>query len=372
MITYGHALGDNELIIHSLFEFNRWVANSFPSVHSSLEETKSETFNCLNDDFKHINEPSPFYTCKFKRENFLNNNFPVLLKNVKKQSEKTYVYLFLPDCDTKNSKKRLEKYNFIYEMFPYSHVCEINYGMSLNIDKNQFGLLDCTNDYYVTTKNLMKNEMNYNGVSIGDIIYAENKDFIYKKIETKKELGEISDTLLDGFCNINASEEEKQIYSDCSLDVFHKNCEWVIVKSKKDDQVIACAQLIKGEYCAAIFSLAVRTKYQRKFGIGKCLMVMMIDLAIANGYNKIVMQSTKLGRPLYEKLGFEYNFDFQIVSICQNDSEIFWKCVFGLNDEDWNENYLTKSNILKVTGIGVGIASIVGVIGYSLWKKLQQ
>ena len=54
---------------------------------------------------------------------------------------------------------------------------------------------------------------------------------------------------------------------------------------------------------AYVHNLFVEREY-RQHGIGRALMRALLDWCTANGYPRIALRATSMGRPLYEALGF--------------------------------------------------------------------
>ncbi|MHA2278051.1 MAG: GNAT family N-acetyltransferase, partial [Candidatus Kariarchaeaceae archaeon] len=81
----------------------------------------------------------------------------------------------------------------------------------------------------------------------------------------------------------------------------------ITARLEKNGPIIGFGSLIPMEHTAWIPYVGVEPGYQGK-GIGKQLMLELIDIAEVNGWKSIELCASKEGYPLYEKLGFVDNY----------------------------------------------------------------
>ena len=78
-----------------------------------------------------------------------------------------------------------------------------------------------------------------------------------------------------------------------------------------DGPPVAIGALIIGAGLAGIYIMATLPEWGRR-GLGKAVMARMIDQAMAEGHELLVLTAGVKGYPLYRQFGFEHIFDYRI------------------------------------------------------------
>ncbi|KAF0978171.1 hypothetical protein FDP41_002686 [Naegleria fowleri] len=381
------------LVMDSIFDLNRITAETcFPEL-LELHETKNESLYSFRPDVEALTMPDLYYVIKdailpststTTRKQQENNDVgdkngrgncnktgeeyslaPMELMNViREQAHNTPVYVFLPDYESKNSTKRLEKFKEYYSELPSSWY-EMCYGMCADLEH----CMD-QNENYLKYIRKLENEFNFKeelldrAVNGESVVLAEGSDFVLKTLDTPQEAVEIAETYIEAFDSFLLEEEESEYYLDypTKSEFYH----WLVVK--QNGKVVSCGQLIKGRHCASLFTVVTRPGAQKR-GFATLIVSLLMKIARMSGYKYCVLHATRLGKPIYEKLGFEYLFDMQILEVTEEANNFVYKTkgVLGLNDLDFKHNhpyqYYARTSLLAS-----GALALTAVGGYSLYK----
>ena len=346
-----------EMVIDTLFEYNRLTVRTFPHLFE-LKENKYENMNAFKLNVKPMTTPNMFYGFR----NYDDQDYePQFMEEIDKQSKGAPVYLFLPDFNASNSLSRLTKFTKFYQRLPITF-CEINYGMMADLDQME----NC--EYWLKIRDKLESEI---GATIDSdrFIMGNGPDFVIKSMETVEEAKGAADVYMEAFGDGNITPEISHAYQNYPIKT--KDYEWIVVK--KDDKVVACGQLIKGQECACLQSITTRPSYQGH-GFATMVVVLLMISAKKLGYKYCALHSTKMGKPIYEKLGFQNLFDIEIVEVShQAKSWIGLLNQFlGTNDNDLQRNFPLNfyGRYIMATAalVSIPILSILGVMR-SVYKR---
>ena len=70
--------------------------------------------------------------------------------------------------------------------------------------------------------------------------------------------------------------------------------------------VIGCGRVVINDFFSKIGRVAVKKKYRNK-GVGKKIIIKLIDISIKNGCEKVILNSQVESLKFYEKIGFKKN-----------------------------------------------------------------
>ena len=110
------------------------------------------------------------------------------------------------------------------------------------------------------------------------------------------------DALVDAFAGAFEVSREltRQAYSMSFLD--HDELELFV--GHVDDTPVACGLLFQRDRQAGVYSIGVVDEYRRQ-GIGRDMTWAVLETGAKAGCTVGVLQSSEMGRPLYERIGFE-------------------------------------------------------------------
>ncbi|KAG2385853.1 hypothetical protein C9374_003002 [Naegleria lovaniensis] len=337
-------MDEKHLVMDSIFDLNRITANTcFPKL-LKLHETQNESLYSFRKGVEVLTMPDIYYVIKDtfrpKTKPHDNNRHDeplvpmVLINDIRKQAHKAPVYVFLPDYEN-NCMDNNENY--------------LKYIRKLEKEFN------------------FKEELLEQVVNGESVVLAEGSDFILKTLDTPQEAVEIAETYIEAFDSIQLEEEESEYYLDypTKSEFYH----WLVVK--QNGRVVSCGQLIKGQHCASLFTIVTRPGAQKR-GFATLIVSLLMKIARMNGYKYCVLHATRLGKPIYEKLGFEYLFDMQILEVTEASNNLVDKTlgVLGFNDMDFKHNhpyrYYGRMGLLAT-----GALAMTAVGALSLYKHLS-
>jgi predicted GNAT family N-acyltransferase len=116
-----------------------------------------------------------------------------------------------------------------------------------------------------------------------------------KIVSTPDELKKVYDLRVEVFVN------EQKVPPELELDEWDKTAIHILASNEKE--AVGCGRIILAPDHAHIGRIAVKKSYRNK-GIGKQMMLALIEICIERGAKKIILHSQLQALPFYESLGF--------------------------------------------------------------------
>jgi predicted GNAT family N-acyltransferase len=116
-----------------------------------------------------------------------------------------------------------------------------------------------------------------------------------KIVSTADELKKVYDLRVEVFVN------EQKVPPELELDEWDKTAVHILASNEKE--TVGCGRIILAPDHAHIGRIAVKKNYRNK-GIGKQMMLALIEICIESGAKKIILHSQLQALPFYESLGF--------------------------------------------------------------------
>ncbi|EFC47824.1 GCN5-related N-acetyltransferase [Naegleria gruberi] len=322
---------ENADISYSIFEMNQIMVRAIPTL-SDLQETEKESINCIKPGYEELDEPNPTYTCRDDITNF------ELIDLVEKQAKRSLVYLFLPDTKCKtllvengrveqqtekmvqegllDSEGRLTKYQPLYERLgQYVTDYSVYHGMIYYLREEE-------TSYMKSKKEMMQNTMGYKGIlqpfqiSNGENVVCQlGNDFVMKIVETREELIQVIDCMQETFTDFKSGPLTAEVMNN-TYPLHSDEFSWICIKDLATNEIATTGQVFFGPRTCYGSNLCTKPKYRGK-GFATVMMIAMLELAKTrkDKYEYIVIQASLDGLPIYDKLGYEYRFDFEIMEL---------------------------------------------------------